>query len=101
MLKNCKSIKYSLNYAIDSSFYGKDTDKLKCISRIDKNDKNLFKEKDIRRRWNLFTQITVENNKLQCAEETYPLTELCHDATPSQPCTLKDTNEVVDINFDA
>lgn len=69
-----------------------------CVSRRDYEDKNLFiQRKYSKDRWNLYTQIAIENNTLICANESYPLTEICHSLSGSQPCTLKNTNEIVDI----
>ena len=70
---------------------------MRCISRKDANN-NLFKQgnEEIRRR-NLYSQIAIENDTLICANETYPLIDLCNDYTVSQPCTLQVTNEVVYI----
>ena len=72
---------------------------MNCISRIDDKDKNLFVQENGRKgqRWNLYTQIAIENNTLRCLNESYPLTSVCSDTTASQPCTLMDTFEVVDI----
>lgn len=71
-----------------------------CISRTDDRDKNLFVEgNDRKRRWNLDSQIIIENDTLICSNEVYPLTEICNRLSESQPCTLLDTNEVVDIGF--
>ena len=72
---------------------------MNCISRIDKG-KNLFVHENNRKiRWNLYSQIAIENDMLICAKEAYNLTDICYaefDPKP-QPCTLLDTNEVVDI----
>ena len=82
-----------------SSNYHNDQSKMNCISRIDDKDKNLFVQENGRKgqRWNLYTQIAIENNTLKCSKESYPLTSICNGTTFSQPCTLMDTNEVVDI----
>ena len=80
-----------------------DASKINCISRRDDKDKNLFVEKnDKKMRWNLYSQIAIENDTLICAKELYNLTDICNDFTGSrpQPCTLLDTNEVVDIGLD-
>ena len=80
-----------------------DTRKMHCISRIDNNDKNLFLPKNNpKRRWNVYSQIAIENNSLHCAKETYDLTKICFNNldSRSQPCTLLNSNEVVDIGFD-
>ena len=53
-----------------------------------------------RRRWNLYSQILIENDKLVCANETYLLTEICFNNGEKQPCTLHGTNEIVDISWD-
>ena len=50
-------------------------------------------------RWNLYPQIAIENATLKCAFETYALTDICHSFSSTQPCTLKDTNNVVDIGI--
>ena len=67
-------------------------------------DRNLFEEKTDRRgRWNLYSQIAIENDKLICAREKHNLTDICNTASgyyERQTCTLLDTNEVVDIGFD-
>ena len=63
----------------------------------DKN--NFLEENERKKRWRLYSQIAIENDKLICANETYNLTDICYaefDPKP-QPCTLLDTNEVVDI----
>ena len=75
---------------------------MNCISRRDK-DKNLFvKDSDRKGRWNLYSQITIENDLLICAKKAYNLTDICHNSGNYEPqtCTLLDTNEVVDIGFD-
>ena len=49
-------------------------------------------------------KITVESCTpctLRCSNELYALTEVCNHKTGSQPCTLQDTNEIVDIGFDS
>ena len=73
-----------------------------CISRTDDKDKNLFQDENNRkRRWNLYSQIAIKNDKLICANETYALTDICYNSmNGSQPCTLLDTNEAVVIGFD-
>ena len=39
--------------------------------------------------------------KLRCSNEEYALTQLCdYERGESQPCTLLDTNEIVDISMD-
>ena len=71
---------------------------MSCISRTDAIDKKLFVQENNRKaRWNLYSQITIENDTLKCVNESYPLIDLCHLNVGSQPCTLRDTNEVVDI----
>ena len=86
---------------IFSSNFVKESSKINCISRIDDKDKNLFVEENNKgQRWNLYSQIAIENDTLICAKEKYPLEKICHDESDSQPCTLKDTNEVVDIGYD-
>ena len=76
---------------------------MNCISRRDHRDKNLFLgETDRKGRWNLYSQIAIENNKLICANKAYNLIDICcteQDSKP-QPCTLLDTNEVLDIRFE-
>ena len=77
---------------------------MNCISRRDDKDKNLFIEKtDRKSRWNLYSQIAIENDMLICAEKAYNLTDICYFQSgydEPQTCTLLDTNEVVDIGFD-
>ena len=75
---------------------------MNCISRRDK-DKNLFEETtDRKTRWNLYSQILIENDMLICAKKAYNLTDICNTNTNNEPqtCTLLDTNEVVDISYD-
>ena len=79
-----------------------------CISRTDDKDKNLFVKENIRKsRWNIYSQIAIENDTLKCVKEAHNLTDLCTDKLPNQstnrlqPCTLLNTYEVVDIGFDA
>ena len=76
---------------------------MNCISRRDEKDKNLFVEgNEGKGRWNLYSQIAIENDTLKCAKEAHNLTDICSDGlgdTPL-PCTLLDTNEVVDIGKD-
>ena len=77
--------------------------KVICISRIDDKDKNLHvQDNDEKRRWNLYSQIAIENDLLICAEEAYNLTDICKTSRQQlpQPCTLLDTNEIVDIGLD-
>ena len=83
---------------IISSIFSNEASKINCISRTDK-DKNLEQEIDRKRRWNLYTQIAIENGTLRCSTEVYNLTKLCSKQVGTQPCTLLDTNEVVDIGF--
>ena len=87
---------YSQNY--------NEAGKINCISRRDHRDKNLFVEKtDTKSRWNLYSQIAIENDQLICSKESYILTDICNDLSGligQQTCTLLDTNEVVDISFD-
>ena len=76
---------------------------MNCISRRDRYYNNTFLREQNgngSRRKNLYSLIYIENNTLSCEHESYPLTEICHDAAYLQPCTLKGTNEVVDIGFD-
>ena len=77
---------------------------MNCISRRDHKDKNLFVQKSDRKsRWNLYSQIAIENDKLMCTREKHNLTDICNiksGVTELQTCTLLDTNEVVDIGYD-
>ena len=53
-------------------------------------------------RWNLYSQIDIENDMLICAEKAYNLTDICNTNYGSyepQTCTLLDTNEVVDLSY--
>ena len=80
---------------------GFEVSKMNCISRTDDKDKNLFVQKnDNKRRWNLYSQIAIENDALRCSNKEYALTGLCNTQDASQPCTLLDTDEVVDIGYD-
>ena len=74
---------------------------MNCISRRDKKDKNLFRQDKSysNTRWNLYSQIDIENNTLQCVNESYSLTDICVDISEPKPCTLKLTNEFVDIGY--
>ena len=84
---------FSRNFITDQS-------KMVCISRRDDKDRNIFvEETDRKSRWNLYSQIAIENDKLICATEAYDLTEICSTNSKSkiQHCTLMDTNEVVEI----
>ena len=77
--------------------------RMNCVSRRDDMDKNLFAQENGRKvqRWNLYSQIAIENGILKCAFENYSLTTLCSNQSPStQPCTLLDTNEIVNIGLD-
>ena len=95
-----------LHYHIHSSYgAGADGIKVNCISRKDNKDKNLFQQGNDRKgRWNLYSQIAIENGILKCAKESYPLTDLCPspylDNGRLQPCTLQGTKEVVNIDKD-
>ena len=51
------------------------------------------------RRWNLYINIAIENDTLVCANERYPLTEICNYEFISKPCTLLGNNEEVDIGI--
>ena len=85
-----------------SSFKG-EASKMNCISRRDDKDKNLFVDKtDRKRRWNLYSQLVIDNDMLVCAKTAYKLTDICHTNSvfEEKTCTLLDTNEVVDISFD-
>ena len=77
---------------------------MNCISRRDHRDKNLFvEESDRKRRWNLYSQIAIENDKLICAREKHKLIDICNNDSgfdEPQTCTLLDTNEVVDLSVD-
>ena len=80
------------------SYSYEDHGKWNCISRRDKNNNKFFEQNEVlKKRWNLYLQITVENDTLQCKNESYNLSEICHDWTGEQVCTLQNTNEVVDI----
>ena len=84
------------------SVYSIEASTINCISRKDHKDKNLFVEKTNRKaRWNLYSQIAIENDMLVCAKTAYKLTDICFDDYVQEPqtCTLMDTNEVVDISF--
>ena len=71
-----------------------------CISRIDGIGKNVFEEENLGKvRWNLYSQIAIEHDVLKCSNETYDLPSICSTGEKTQPCTLLDTNEVVDIGF--
>ena len=73
---------------------------MNCISRRDDKEKNLFvQENNTKGRWNLYSQIAIENDTLICSNEVYNLTDICNHQAGSQPCTLLDTNAVVDIGF--
>ena len=52
-------------------------------------------------RWNLYSQIAIEDDTLRCSneDEVYALPQVCNTNVGSQPCTLLDTNEVVDIGL--
>ena len=85
---------------IISSLYISEEGKMNCISRIDDKDKNLFVQKSDRKsRWNLYSQIVIENDLLICAEKSINVTDICKNHVKTQLCTLLDTNEVVDIGF--
>ena len=84
-----------------SSTYLDDASKMTCVSRIDDIGKNLFKQENLRKgRWNLYSQIAIEHDTLKCTNETYALPSLCYAHKTTQPCTLLDTNEVVDIGYE-
>ena len=73
---------------------------MNCISRNDK-DKNIFVVKtNLKGRWNLYSQIAIENDMLVCATKKYKLTDICRNYIDSNSCTLLDSNEVVDISYD-
>ena len=77
-----------------------------CVSRIDVTDHEVFhpKGKNQGRRWNLYSQIAIDNDTLHCAKESYALTELCDDNKgffgSTKTCTLQDTNEVVELDYE-
>ena len=77
---------------------------MNCISRKDDKDKNLFVAKtDRKSRWNLYSQIAIENDLLICGKESYNLIDICNYYSgyiEPQTCTLMDTNEVVDLSYD-
>ena len=78
------------------------TRKVNCISRKDQSDKNLFvQETDSNHRHNLYSQTRIEDDRLICANESYLLTKMCYGDTGSQPCTLLETSEIVDIGYDS
>ena len=77
-----------------SSFKG-EASKMNCISRRDDKEKFVQKQK----RWNLYSQIAIENDRLKCLDKTYGLTEICSSVGIAKPCTLLDTKEVVDLVF--
>ena len=77
-----------------------DASKLSCISRNDDKDKSIQVQENSRKgRWNLYSQIAIEDDKLKCAKEQYHLTDICKKVRNTQPCTLQDTNEVIDISY--
>ena len=79
---------------------GFEVSKMNCISRTDDKDKNLFVQKnDNKRRWNLYSQIAIENDILRCLNEAYNLTDVCNAENRPKPCTLLHTNEVVDLTM--
>ena len=62
-----------------------------------------MEKNDRKGRWNLYSQIAIENDKLICANESHNLTDICNSKSgyfEPQTCTLLDTNEVVDIGLD-
>ena len=73
-----------------------------CISRTDHRDRTLFVEENNRKgRYNLYSQIAIENDSVRCLNEVYKLTEVCNWESGLQLCTLLDTNEVVNIGCDS
>ena len=81
------------------SWYVEQSNKMNCLSRSDR-DKNIFLEQNnFKRRWNIFPLIGIENGSIVCANETYPLEDICYldEHTESRPCTLLGTNEIVDL----
>ena len=87
---------------LDFRLFVQRTRKMTCISRKDK-DMNIFSNEMTLtgRRWNLYSQILIENDTLVCADETYLLTEICFNSFRTLPCTLHGTNEIVDISWDS
>ena len=100
ILRYIERVKF-LSYVIFSSIYANEVTKMNCVSRIDDKDKNLFVEENNKKgqRWNLYSQIAIENDTLRCSNEVYALKELCNSRAGSHLCTLLDTNEVVDIGY--
>ena len=93
------------SFVIFFSEFSIEVNNMHCISRTDDKDKNLFVKENIRKsRWNIYSQIAIENDTLKCLNEVYNLTQLCNHQigsnAPLQPCTLLDTNEVVNIGLD-
>ena len=73
-----------------------------CISRTDHRDRTLFVEENNRKgRYNLYSQIAIENDSVRCLNEAYKLKEVCNWESGLQLCTLLDTNEVVNIGCDS
>lgn len=95
-----KKLSFSSNFQGNEESESKFTTKMNCISRRDANGKNIFRQKTYQKgRWNLYSQIAIKNQTLVCANESYDLKEICNDnCDRSQPCTLLDTKEVVEIN---
>ena len=70
-----------------------------CLSRRDVGLDLFSKPTNFKRHSNLYQLITIENGTLFCEKESYPLTELCNlDVAKEQPCTLKDTKEVINLS---
>lgn len=75
------------------------TETITCLSRKDP-DKDLFAnvEKQRKKRWNYYLWIDIKNGTLICQNETYPINELCEEQSGSQPCTLPNSNDIVELN---
>ena len=96
----------SKKYSSHSINFSYGTLNYQCVSRIDETDHKVFhpKGKNQGRRWNLYSQIAIDNDTLHCAKESYDLTEICDDNKgfwgSTKPCTLQDTNEVVELDYE-
>ena len=96
----------SRKYSSHSINFSYGTLNYQCVSRIDETDHKVFhpKGKNQGRRWNLYSQIAIDNDTLHCAKESYDLTEICDDNKgfwgSTKPCTLQDTNEVVELDYE-
>ena len=81
--------------------FASEANKMNCISRTDGWYKYHFQPKNSRKaRWNLHSEIAIENSILKCARENYTLTDICSSMFFEQPCTLLNSKEVVDIGMD-